>query len=247
MASEEFSNAKAVIRFEQRVSESPFIERVWRCRSERGGRFFSIAACNFEMAITRLAGGIFLTLRGPETKATVVECPANGEWLGIRFRPGAFMPEIAPGQLRDQNDLNLPGASGKSFWLRGSAWQYPDYENAEVFVNRLAKAGIVVRDGIVEDAVRGRLATPVSMRTEQRHFQRATGLRYSTFRQIQRARYAALLLLEGVPAADAADEAGYFDQPHMTHSFARFIGLSPARVAAREDQLSFLYKTELPD
>jgi hypothetical protein len=40
---------------------------VWRCHSERTDSFLSVAASNFEMAITRLAGRIFLTLRGPET------------------------------------------------------------------------------------------------------------------------------------------------------------------------------------
>src|SRR5262245_20626708 len=65
----------AVILFEDRLSDSPYIERVWRCHSERGGTFTSVAASHFEMALTRLRGETFLTLRGPETKATPVECP----------------------------------------------------------------------------------------------------------------------------------------------------------------------------
>jgi hypothetical protein len=32
------------ILFDDRPSDSPFIERVWRCHSERGGLFYSIAA-----------------------------------------------------------------------------------------------------------------------------------------------------------------------------------------------------------
>ena len=55
------------IRFEDRASDHPFVEKVWRCHSERADSFLSVAASNFEMAITRLAGRIFLTLRGPET------------------------------------------------------------------------------------------------------------------------------------------------------------------------------------
>jgi hypothetical protein len=101
----------AFILFEDRLSDSPFIERVWRCHSERGGKFTSVAASHFEMALTRLRGQTFLTLRGPETKATVLDCPAEGEWLGIRFKLGTFMPQLLPGSLRDHKDVTLPGAS----------------------------------------------------------------------------------------------------------------------------------------
>jgi len=73
------------------------------------------------MAITRLGGKSFLTLRGPETAATVVDCPAEGQWVSIRFKPGTFMPRFLPGNLRDHKDVTLPHATGHSFWLNGSA------------------------------------------------------------------------------------------------------------------------------
>ena len=82
--------------FDERPSDSVFVERVWRCRSERAGAFLSIAQNNFEMAVTRHQGRTFLTLRGPETKATIADCPAEGEWLGIRFALGTFMPRHMP-------------------------------------------------------------------------------------------------------------------------------------------------------
>jgi hypothetical protein len=42
------------IRFEDRASDHPFVEKVWRCHNERADSFLSVAANNFEMAITRL-------------------------------------------------------------------------------------------------------------------------------------------------------------------------------------------------
>ncbi len=117
--------------FDERVSDSPFVERVWRSHSEAAGTFLSVAASNFEIAVTRHRGRTFLTVRGPETKATPADCPAEGEWLGIRFRLGTFMPAFAPGDLKDRHDVTLPGAAGRSFWLNGSAWDYPDFENAD--------------------------------------------------------------------------------------------------------------------
>src|SRR5580692_4589226 len=100
------------IHFEDRDSDHPLVEKVWHCRSERADSFLSVAANNFEMAITRLGGKSFLTLRGPETAATAFDCPAEGEWICIRFKIGTFMPRFLPGSLRDHKDVNLPPASG---------------------------------------------------------------------------------------------------------------------------------------
>ena len=242
---QETENGSLFIHFNERPSDSPFIERVWRCHSERGGRFISVAASHFEMVLTRLRGKTSLTLRGPETKATDLDCPAEGEWLAIRFKLGTFMPQLLPGRLRDHNDVVLADASSRSFWLNGSAWQYPDFDNAEIFVRRLAKAGVICRDPVIDDVLKGRPRT-LSLRSAQRHFLRATGITCAAFRQIERARYTTTLLKEGVSIADAVHLAGYFDQAHLTRSLKSLIGQTPAKITEGQNQLSFLYKTELP-
>jgi AraC-like DNA-binding protein len=229
--------------FEDRPSDSAFVEKIWRCHSERGGAFLSVAASHFEMAVTRHKGKVFLTLRGPETKATSIDCPSEGEWLGIRFKLGTFMPQFLPGSLRDQKDVTLPGATSRSFWLNSSAWQYPDFDNAETFIKRLVKAGLLLRDPAVDAALHGRVGA-LSVRSTQRHFLRATGVTCATFRQIERARYATNLLREGVSILDAVHFAGYFDQAHLTRSLRCLIGQTPAEIIRSEKQLSFLYKTE---
>ncbi|MEO8657276.1 MAG: helix-turn-helix domain-containing protein [Bryobacteraceae bacterium] len=233
MARQEF------IHFENRQSDSPLVERVWRCHSERSGPFISVAASHFEMALTRLKGQTFLTLRGPETKAASVTCPAEGEWLAIRFKLGTFMPQLPPATLRDHNDVTLPGASSRSFWLNGSAWEYPDFENADIFVRRLTKAGIIVRDPVAQQP------HDLSPRSAQRHILRATGLTQAAIGQIERARHTTTLLREGVSIIDAVHLAGYFDQAHLTRSLKRFIGQTPTEIIHRTSQLSFLYKTNL--
>ena len=201
-----------------------------------------IPSNSFEMAITQLGGKGFLTLRGPETAATVVDCPAEGQWVGIRFKPGTFMPRFLPGSLRDHKDMTLPPATGRSFWLNGSAVEYPSFSNAETFVGRLAKSGILSRDPIVEDTL-ARRPGELSLRSVQRHFLRSTGVTYATFRQIERARYATILLKEGVSILDVVSRLGYFDQAHLTRSLKFFIGETPAKIILRQKQLSFLYKT----
>ena len=43
-----------VLTFIDRPSDSPFVDRIWRSRSERGGVFVSIAQGHFEIAVTRI-------------------------------------------------------------------------------------------------------------------------------------------------------------------------------------------------
>ena len=153
------------------------------------------------------------------------------------------MPQFLPGSLRDRSDITLPDATGRSFCLNGSAWQYPDFENAETFVKRLAKAGMISRDSTVDAALQGQ-PNALSLRSAQRHFLRATGMTHATFRQIERARYATNLLKEGASIVDTVHSAGYFDQAHLTRSLRHRIGQTPAKILEGQNQLSFLYKTE---
>jgi AraC-like DNA-binding protein len=201
-----------------------------------------MATSNCGIVVTRLAGKTSLTVRGPETRATIADCPADGEWIGFHFKLGTFMPLLPAGVLRDRNDVTLGEASGRSFWLNGSAWEYPTFENAEAFVQRLTNARLIVTDPCVQDVLRGR-AHERSPRTDQRHFSRATGMTYGSIRQIERARHATILLRQRASLADAAYEAGYFDQAHLTRSLKRFVGQTPGEIARSEQQLSLLYNT----
>ncbi len=86
-----------MIVFDDRPSDSPFIERVWRSYSEKSGTFRSIAASTFEMVVSRHGGNVSFTLRGPETHATLADLPADGEWFAIRFKVGTCVPGLTPG------------------------------------------------------------------------------------------------------------------------------------------------------
>ena len=225
--------------FEDRPSDSPFVERIWTSYSERAGVFLSVASPHWEMVVTRLRGQTYMTIRGPETRATVAECPADGEWVGIRFKFGAFLPHLLPGAMGDRKDVTLAGASASSFWLQGSAWEF---ENAEAFAGRLARKGLLVRDGVVDAWMRNE-PPPLSLRSTQRRTQRAGGITRDAFRSIARARYATSLLRDGLSILDVVERAGYYDQPHLCRSLRRFIGQTPAQIAGGAQQLSFLYKT----
>ena len=233
-----------IFTFDERPSDSSFVERIWRTQSERAGSFSSVAMSHWEMVVTRYNGNTILTVRGPESKATPLHVSLVGaEFFGIRFKLGTLMPHLPASGLVD-GDVNLPDASSKSFWLNGSAWQFPDYNNADTFIDRLVREGLLVRDLVVETALQGQLKDR-SIRTARRHFLRTTGLTQSNIRQIERARYATVLLQQGVSILDAVYEAGYFDQPHLTRSLKYFIGQTPTQIMEKSgpEQLSFLYKT----
>jgi hypothetical protein len=202
-----------------------------------------MAACHWVMVVTRVEGKTFLTVRGPETKATMADLPAEGEWFGVLFKLGTFMPLMRSSDLRDRNDVTLPNATSRSFWLDGSAWEFPNFENMETFVNRLVRSGLVRTDRTVVGALRGELQQ-VTTRTEQRRVLQITGLTRGAIHQIERARRATLLLKQGRPILDVVHETGYYDQAHLTRSLQRFIGQSPARIARGEEQLSLLYNQE---
>lgn len=228
--------------FSDRPSDAPVVERIWRSHSERAGPFHSMASTSWGMVVTRHEGKVSLTVRGPETKATMADCPAEGEWVGVQFRLGTVMPLFPGNLLRDRQDVTLPSASRRRFYLNGSAWEYPDYENIDTFVARLVQQGLIVTAPGVRAAVRGETG-PLSQRSEQRHIVRATGMTRSTIRQIERARKAVLLLQGGAPILGVVDALGYADQAHLTRALRHFVGQTPAQVARGEAQLSLLFNT----
>lgn len=228
---------------EERPSDSPYIERVWRSQNEYSGTFISMAETHWEMVITRHRGKTTLTVRGPETRATPAYCPADAEFIGIQFKEGAFMPSLPAGMLMDRRDVNLPEASHQSFWLNGAAWPFFDYENAECFVERLVREALLVCDSTVDAVLQAQPVKEISLRTVQRRFLQATGLTHSALCQIKRARYAISLLKDGVSILDTVAQAGYADQPHLTRSLMRYMGHTPGQVLGEGKPMSFLFKT----
>lgn len=237
-----------IFRFEERPSDSPLVERVWRARSERVGSFTSLASSHRELIVARIDGHLRLTLRAPETRATTAHCAVEGEWVGIILKLGAHVPHLGDG-ARPDSALDLPEATDRTFWLAGAAWEYPTYDHADTFVARLVRAGLLVRDPVVAAALEYQ-PQELSPRSLQRHFVRATGLPHGGIRQIERARHAATLLLGGLPILETAARAGYADQAHLTRALKRFIGQTPARLLGpdRDDAMSLLFKTaDQPD
>lgn len=203
----------------------------------------SIAAAHWDLVFWQHRGQVRVAVQGPESKASPAPVPDDATFFGIVFSLGTSLSRLPASRLVD-GSAELPGATRRSFWLDGSAWRMPDYDNAEGFVRRLVRQDVLVRDPVVAAALRGASAD-VSERTVQRRFLAATGLTRDAIRQIGRARQAAVLIQEGLPVHQVVYRLGYFDQPHLARSLTRYIGRTATQLRAEDppEPLSLLYKT----
>ncbi|MBC8171185.1 MAG: helix-turn-helix transcriptional regulator [Anaerolineae bacterium] len=213
--------------FEYKSSDSPLVDGIWRTEG-MGGSFISVAESNSGLVITRQRDKITLTVRGPETLASTAPVPEDAEIFGIVFKLGTFMPSLPLSKLVDR-PINLPEAGSQSFWLHGSAWQFPDFENIDTFITRLVREGLLVSDPVIDTVLQDQ-SPYLSSRTVQRRFLQATGLTYNTIQQIKRAQLAMSFLQQGKSILDTVAEAGYFDQPHLTRSLKHYVGQTPAQL-----------------
>lgn len=218
--------------FEGRVSDSPFIEMVWR--GEHDGNYTALCPAdpNWNLLINWQHGRqVRVTVEGPLTRATPKQHRDPSQWLVIKFKHGIFMPYVPVANIIDGGEAVLSHAASEYFGLNGTSWQLPSFDNVETFVNRLFHDEVLVRDPLVHAVLQDQ-PQPVSFRTVRRRFLNATGLTYNTIQQINRAKYAAELLGRGVSILDTVYQAGYADQPHLTRSMRRFYGYTPAQIAS---------------
>ncbi len=218
------------IDYEQRSSESPYVESITHGRTAGDGSAVRPAESHWHMVVARQDGNAQMLVVGPWTTSGVASWTEGAELIWVRFALGTFMPHLPAMNFMDK-ETELPGAADRSFWLGGSARQFPNHENVETFVERLVRDGVLVRDPIVSAALEGR-PQGLSPRTLRHRFLRATGLSQSRIRGIERAGRAAALLRRGVSIPDTVHEEGYFDQPHLTKSLKRWVGHTPAQIIA---------------
>src|SRR5512138_579357 len=209
----------------QRSSDSLYVETVTHGWTMSESSTIRPSESNWHMVFVKKHGRTHSLVVGPLTTAGVASWGEGAEVLWVKFKLGVFMPHLPFRDFLD-SEKSLPDAASKSFWLKSSAWQLPDFENADAFVNKLARDEILVLDPIVDAASRDQLLD-IPSRTMRHHFLRATGLTQSRIRQMKRAQQATALLQQGVPIVDTVHEVGYFDQPHLNRALKHFIGHTP--------------------
>jgi AraC-like DNA-binding protein len=221
-----------IFTFEQQPITSSFIESIWRTRSEGVATdvFTSAAVTQWQIVITKQSGETRLTVRGPATKSSPAPIPENAEFIGFNFPLGTHMAHWPTHQLVDL-EHHVQQTSARSFWLHDTALSIPDFDDADLFIERLMRQGLLVRDPVVEAVLKqSDPEIDLSLRSVQRRFVHSTGLTHAAIRQIERAHQAVALLEQGLPVADVIFQAGFFDQSHLTRILKRLIGRTPAQI-----------------
>lgn len=224
--------------YEERTSDSPYLDLVTRGRTVSDGSPIRPAEVSWHIVVMRQQSEVRLLVVGPWTTSGTVTYTEGAELLWIKFKLGAFMLHHP---VRDylNSETILPGGAFQSFWLKGSTWQFPEYDNVETFVDRLVRDEILVLDPVVNAALQDQLPEMPS-RTVRHRFLRATGLTQSHIRQMKRAQEAVALLEQGLSILDVVFQLGYFDQPHLTRSLKQFIGYTPAQIIRNSQACHFL-------
>jgi hypothetical protein len=167
-------------------------------------------------------GTAYASISGPETRTATAPVPQDATFVGIEFAVGTSLRAVPTPALID-GGADLPDATRRRFRLDGVWWETPGPDDAEALVESLVRAGIVVRDPLVADVLRGHHPA-VSGRTVERRFRAATGLTRGAVRQIERSRMAAELLAAGDPATDVVAKLDYFDEPHLARALRSYVG-----------------------
>ncbi|MFC3992505.1 helix-turn-helix domain-containing protein [Actinoplanes siamensis] len=210
------------LRFETRASDSPWVESVWTSTSEQVFEMTSVAAVRWGLVFWRREGRSYASVTGPESRSSTAPVPDGATFLGIDFAVGTSLRNAPTPTLLD-GGIDLPDTTHRTFRLDGLRWETPGPDDAEALVERLVRAGVVVRDPLVAEVRRGHVPE-VSQRTVERRFRTATGLTRGAVRQIERARKASILLTAGMPVADVVTGLEYFDEPHLARALRQYIG-----------------------
>lgn len=201
--------------FESVSGDVPLVERVWSATCDAPTTFVSTAKSSSMIAFARNGHSVTVHLRGPESRATELTCPADWEFFGVELRLGAYIPLFPPSGLVNLNDALLPTEDGGRIVLDNRRWEMPTPQNVDVFVGRLLRAGLLVVDPLVDDIRHGERPRAMSKRTAQLRFRRAVGISHRNLASIERAQRSAQFLTAGGSIADAVTVGGYYDQPQL--------------------------------
>ena len=122
-----------------------------------GGAFVSVAAGHLELVVTSCCStrphGHGARTRA---RAATINCPPDGEWSAIRFRLGVHMLALlTPDCLSITTTWTYPCRPMGRPRSRLARRPLPDLDNAERYVDPLARRGVTARDEVVEAATRG--------------------------------------------------------------------------------------------
>ncbi len=182
----------------------------------------SVAAVRWGLVFWEREGRTYASVSGPESRTGTAPVPEGAAFMGIEFALGTSLRAVRTPALVD-GGIELPDTTRRTFRLDGSRWEIPGPDDAEALVARLVRSGVLVRDPLVIEILRGQ-SSAVSGRTIERRFRAATGMTRGSVRQIERVRTAAEMLAGGEPVTDVVAKLDYFDEPHLARALRTYVG-----------------------
>ncbi|WP_077964500.1 helix-turn-helix transcriptional regulator [Ensifer adhaerens] len=230
------------------------IEAVWASVSRGEGtyRVLPDGRCDIILRFTLNAppnSELMPIVTGPTTGFYDVALEPGSAFVGVRLRPGYFQRILGLEPIRLKSGA-LVGEAAKNKWPDLAALCAPASDQQELagrlvqFVRKRDADSDFEVEPLSRNTISalhasgGRLRIAeladmhgLSERTVRRIFLRATGVSPKAFAAIIQFHRALRLLRDHhLSPADAAFEAGFADQSHMTRVFQRMGGFSPARL-----------------
>src|SRR5688572_1785641 len=101
---------------EDRLSDSPYVEKIMRGWTMSEGSSIRPAEIKWHMVFVKHSGGSHALVVGPLTTSGVASWGEGAEILWIQFKLGVFMPQFPTRNYLNGEQL-LPDASSERFWL----------------------------------------------------------------------------------------------------------------------------------
>jgi len=214
---------------DSRTSDHPLIETVWNSKNITDGIYIATPDGAWDLIVMiDTNGDRSVMLTGQATKPTPVPYRAGTESIVISFIPGAYLNYLSGEEMVDLIEM-LPNFDDSHFNLGGHTFEIPAYDEVESLVEKMVITGVLKHDTVVSDVL-SRKRTAISPRVAQRHFVKTAGITQNYLMQIKRAQDAVRFIQRGERPIDAAQHAGYSDQPHLAKSLKKIMGSSPSDV-----------------
>lgn len=210
--------------YEQKSSELPIIQLVWRAKVIESGEYDDPAKDTWGLAFTKRADGTYgAELLGPAYRHKVLDGREGDEYWGVEFYPYVTMRGVNKPKLTGK--LMPLRVEERTFFIDKHGYAIPAYEELEGFCETLLQKGIIsLASGLLGHR------PEISLRSRQRHNLKLTGLTLKQQQQIRRAERANALLKQGMKPTEVAVEVGYSDQAHMTRSLKLLLGKTPSKL-----------------
>lgn len=209
------------------LDDSPLVAAVSSMAVERPGVMLVPPDGTWDLVFIRDASGMRAIRTGLSTRAVRLWHGGTEEILAISFKASVRMVAADPVASLDKGYV-LRGDE-RRFTLAGEVFEIPTFSNADVFVERLRKQGLIQPNPAIQAILDGE-PIAVSARTLQRQFKLTTGMTHKRFTMIERARLAAESLRKGEAAQNVVHALGFYDQAHLINSLREIVGQTPSQL-----------------